>query len=416
MPATATNAQRRLLFFSPMLAMPSQHGGCVYPHALLTELYRQGIAIDYAWLGKPLVNGRRWMRDPLNAPYVSTGWVRGTVKLGSMRVPSTASGWLGEKSPPAGQQENGGEHTATPDEQNFAASVIRRLKPHRVLIDSTPMLTLLDTLTPAERARLHVSVLTHNLTWRRTELYRAAGQPLDFLPMTPAEEAALLARADTIVAIQEREAEAFRGMLPGKTVITVPMPATPQPQPWSAAIPGRCLFVGGYSGHNIEAVKWLVSDIWPRVLAERPDAQLIIAGTVGRCLKEPHPGVQVLGPVDDLRAEYAKTSVCLVPLPLGTGLKIKLIEAMSYGRPVVTTPAGAEGFSEIESGLIVIVTGETGTFAREVVGLLQSPPKQIAVAERQTSWVSRILSPAEVINPLQKPPFTVTCGGIGGPL
>jgi glycosyltransferase involved in cell wall biosynthesis len=395
MSATATSA-KRLLFFSPMLAMPSQHGGCVYPHALLTELHRQGIAIDYAWLGKPLVNGRRWMRDPLNAPYVSTGWVRGTVKLGSMRVPSTASGWFGEKSPPAGQQENGGEHTATPDEQNFAASVIRRLEPHRVLIDSTPMLTLLDTLTPAERARLHVSVLTHNLTWRRTELYRAAGQPLDFLPMTPAEEAALLARADTIVAIQEREAEAFRGMLPGKTVITVPMPATPQPQPWSAAIPGRCLFVGGYSGHNIEAVKWLVSDIWPRVLAERPDAQLIIAGTVGRCLKEPHPGVQVLGPVDDLRAEYAKTSVCLVPLPLGTGLKIKLIEAMSYGRPVVTTPTGAEGFPEVEAGQVTIVATGADYFAAATTRLLTSLENGRDVVRRQDQWSLTNLNPETI--------------------
>lgn len=396
----ASNTQRRLLFFSPMLAMPSQHGGCVYPHALLTELHRQGVAIDYAWLGKPLVNGRRWMRDPLNASYVSTGWVRGTARLGPLRIPSSLRGWIGEKSAPAGQQENGGEHTATPDEQAFAAAVIRRLKPHRVLIDSTPMLTLLDALTSAERVCLHVSVLTHNLTWRRTELYRTAGQPLDFLPMTPAEETALLARTDTIVAIQDREAEAFRAMLPGKNVVTVPMPFAPQPQPWSAAIPGRCLFVGGYSGHNIEAVKWLVTDIWPRVLAERPDAELIIAGTVGRSLKETHPGVRVLGPVDDLKAEYAMACVCLVPLPLGTGLKIKLVEAMSYGRPVVTTPAGAEGFPELESGKIAIVVNEPAAFAETVLRLMHSEIERAAITDRQLSWVKRSLSAAHVIHPI----------------
>jgi hypothetical protein len=403
MPATASTAQR-LLFFSPMLAMPSQHGGCVYPHALLTELGRQGVAIDYAWLGKPLVNGRRWMRDPLNAPYVSTSWVRGTAKLGSMRVPATLRGWLGEKTPIAGQQENGGEHTATPDEQAFAANVIRRLKPHRVLIDSTPMLTLLDTLSPAERARLHISVLTHNLTWRRTELYRAAGQPLDFLPMTPAEETALLSRADVIVAIQDREAEAFRAMLPGKKVVTVPMPFAPQPQPWSAAIPGRCLFVGGYSGHNIEAVKWLVSDIWPRVLAECPEAELIIAGTVGKCLKETPPAtasrIRILGPVDDLRAEYAKTSVCLVPLPLGTGLKIKLVEAMSYGRPVVTTPAGAEGFSEIESGQIAQVANDAVALANAIAKLLDAPGESLKIAQRQLDWLTNNLAASAAVRGL----------------
>jgi hypothetical protein len=386
------SAQRRLLFFSPMLAMPSQHGGCVYPHALLTELHRQDIAIDYAWLGKPLVNGRRWMRDPLNATYVSTGWVRGTAKLGSMRVPATLRGWLGEKAPPTGQQENGGEHTATADEQAFAASVIRRLEPHRVLIDSTPMLTLLDTLAPTERARLHVSVLTHNLNSRRTELYRTAGQPLDFLPMSADDETALLARADTVVAIQEREAEAFRVMLPGKKVITVPMPFAPQPQPWSAAIPGRCLFVGGFSGHNIEAVKWLVSDIWPRVLDERPDAQLAIVGTVGRCLKERPPGVHVLGPVDDLKAEYAKASVCLVPLPLGTGLKIKLVEAMSYGRPVITTPAGAEGFDDLESGKVVIVATGAAAFGDAVLQQLRDAADREKISRSQLEWITQHLA------------------------
>ncbi|MGC4071980.1 MAG: glycosyltransferase family 4 protein [Nibricoccus sp.] len=393
------SAQRRLLFFSPMLAMPSQHGGCVYPNALLTEIHRQGIAIDYAWLGKPLVNGRRWMRDPLTATYVSTGWVRGTTKLRSMRIPSTLRGWLGEKSPDA-QQENGGEHTATSDEQAFAASTIRRLRPHHVLIDSTPMLTLLDTLTPGERARLHVSVLTHNLTWRRAELYRTAGQPLDFLPMTPAEEAALLARADTVVAIQDREAEAFRAMLPGKNVITVPMPFAPQPQPWATAIPGRCLFVGGYSGHNIEAVKWLVSEIWPRVIAQYPGAELIIAGTVGKSLKESPPGVRVLGPVDDLKAEYAKTSACLVPLPLGTGLKIKLVEAMSYGRPVITTPAGAEGFNEIEDGQVAIVANDVATFADAVLQTLRAPNEAVARSTRQLEWLANNLNARAVLRPL----------------
>ena len=398
MPATA--AADRLLFFSPLLAMPSQHGGCVYPHALLTELHRQGVAIDYAWLAKPLVNGRRWMRDPLGASYVSTGWIRGTARLGSLRVPSTLRGWFGESAPQAGQQENGGEHTATPDEQRFAASVVRKLLPRRVLIDSTPMLTLLDTLSAAERSRLHVSVLTHNLNSRRTDLYRAAGQPLDFLPMTAAEETALLARADTIVAIQEREAEAFRAMLPGKTVVTVPMPAAPQPQPWSAALPGRCLFVGGYSGHNIEAVKWLVSEIWPRVLAAHPAAELAIAGTVGKCLAQIPAGVRVLGPVDELKTEYAKAAICLVPLPLGTGLKIKLVEAMSYGRPVVTTPAGAEGFPDLESGRIAEVADTATHFADALVRLLASPGEQAAIAHRQLTWLTTHLSAPAVVAPL----------------
>ena len=393
--------QPRLLFLSPLLAMPSQHGGCVYPHAILSELAKQGVAIDYAWTGAPLTNGRRWMRDPLNASYVSTSWVRGTRKLGSMLVPASTAGWLGKaETLPYTPSEYGGEHAATPAEQAFVKDVVTRLRPRAMLVDSTLLLTALDTLPPALRAQTHVAVLTHNLNSRRTDLYRAAGQPLDFLPMTRAEETALLARADTLVAIQEREAGDFREMLPAKKVVTVPMPFTPKPQPPSAEIPGRCLFVGGFSGHNIEAVKWLLADVWPLVSAECPEAELIIVGTVSRAVKDAPKSVRVLGPVDNLNDEYARASLCLVPLPLGTGLKIKLVEAMSYGRPVVTTPAGAEGFSEIENGQTVVVAESAHAYARATISLLRSPAQRQQVTTRQLAWVTTNLAPATVVHPL----------------
>jgi glycosyltransferase involved in cell wall biosynthesis len=380
--------------------MPSQHGGCVYPDAILTELHRQGFAIDYGWLGAPLSGGRRLMTDPLAASYVTTSWIRGARRVGSLLVPSTLGGWLGKQEKlPYDSQLNGGEHIATPAERCFATKLIRRLRPRTVLIDSTPMLTLLDDLAPAERARLQVAVLTHNLTYRRTELYRAHNQPLDFLPMTRAEETALLVRADIIIAIQEREAEAFRAMLPGKRVITVPMPLLAQPQPSDPTATARCLFVGGFTGHNIEAVRWLLADIWPRVLRAVPQAELAIAGTVGRAVKDPPAGVRALGPVAHLKNEYAAAGVCLVPLPLGTGLKIKLVEAMSYGRAVVTTPAGAEGFAELEAGRVAVVASDAETFANQVVSLLLSSAQRAEVAQRQLAWIEQALNPKTAVAP-----------------
>ena len=397
MPAAPGNC--RLLFFSPLLAMPSQHGGCVYPNAILTELHRQGFAIDYGWLGAPLSHGRRWMRNPLNAPYVSKGWIRGTRGIGGVLLPTTLGGWLGRhESLDYDPSANGGEHTATPAERRFATKIIRRLRPRTVLIDSTPMLTLLDYLPAEKRASLQVSVLTHNLTFRRAELYRAHGQPLDFLPMTRDEETALLDRADVVIAIQEREAEAFRTMLPGKRVITVPMPVLPEPQPIEAEKAGRCLFVGGYSGHNIEALRWLLAEIWPTVRHAVPEAELVIAGTVCRAIENPPPGVRAIGPVENLKSEYAATALCLVPLPLGTGLKIKLVEAMSYGRAVVTTPAGAEGFGELEAGRVAVVAEGAQIFVDKVVELLRSESQRAEVVRRQLAWIEQSLTPKAALS------------------
>jgi glycosyltransferase involved in cell wall biosynthesis len=393
--------QNQLLFFSPLLAMPSQHGGCVYPHALLTELSKQGWSVDYAWVAAPLRSKRPVMRNPLAASYIRRGWMMGATIFGRFIVWTPR--WKPRRMrPPVGHwfAKFGGEHLATEEEKLFASSVIRRVRPSRVLIDSTPMLTLLDNLTPAERSTMKVAVLTHNLTHRRAELYRQFGQPLDFLPMTEQEEADLLRRADIIVAIQDREAEAFRKMVPERKVVTVPMPFQPQPVPVEAEKPGQCLFVGGYSGHNIEAVRWLLSQVWPQVLAAVPSARLVIAGTVCRAIPQAPAGVELRGPVDNLKAEYAAASVCLVPLPLGTGLKIKLVEAMSYGRPVVTTTAGAEGFKEVEAGTVTKVADGAENFAAATIELLTSANARIQIVDRQTSWLRKHLNPTTALSPL----------------
>jgi glycosyltransferase involved in cell wall biosynthesis len=389
---------QRLLFFSHLIALPRHHGGCVYPHALLTALHQRGVKIDYAWLGSPLAGGRRLMHDPLDADFIHRGWVRGARRFGGFLVPELPAAFFSPRGTPVSGVETS-EHLATEAEQIFAADVIRRSGATAILIDGTATLTILDRLTPDERARLHVGVLTHNLNSRRTDLYRAHGQPFDFLPMTAEEETALLARADTIVAIQEREAESFRTMLPEHAVVTVPMPITPGP----AVRDGRmrpCLFVGGYSGHNLAALHWLLTDIWPLVRAAEPTAELIVAGTVGQATGAVPAGVHVIGAVADLKNLYAETCISLVPLPMGTGLKIKLVEAMGHGNAVVTTSAGAEGFAELESGEIAVVADEALSFAAAIVKLLWRSSWRESVALRQLNWVKRTLAPDVVIAPL----------------
>ncbi|HEY5893573.1 MAG TPA: glycosyltransferase family 4 protein [Chthoniobacterales bacterium] len=385
----------RLLFFSNLLATPNQHGGCVYPHGILTELHRQGFHIEYAWLGAPLHSGRLVMRDPLVAKYIARGWVRGARKLGPYLVPDTLRGWLGLR-----PEADDGEHFPFPVEQAFAARLIRRLRPDAVLVDGTCTLPILDQLTPTERKRLHVAVLTHNLNSRRTHLYRENGQPLDFMAMTAEEETALLDRADVVVAIQEREAEAFHTMLPHKPVVTVPMPIRPDPIPPVTGGTPVCLFVGGHSGHNLAGLSWLLRDVWPVVLRECPEARLHVAGTVGQAVPSGTPQVRALGPVEELREAYAPSQVALAPLPMGTGLKIKVIEAMGWGRPVVTTTAGAEGFVELERGELAVVAETPEAFAAAIIRLLRSSEERQRVVSRQLAWIEQRCCPAKAIAPL----------------
>ena len=311
-----------------------------------------------------------------------------------------APGQWGLRSLEASGEDSGAEPLPTADDQHFFRELVRRTSPCAVLIDFTTTLPVLDGLLPAERKKLTVAVLTHNVIHRRTKLYRERGLPLDFRPLTREEEAALLQRADVIVAIQEREAEEFREMVPDRQVVIVPMPVEIRPRVTSPEEAPRCLFIGGYSGHNLDGLKWFLAEVWPDVLAAHPEAEFDVVGTVGEAVPIGTPRVRVHGPLNDLAPLYARASVCLVPLRFGTGLKIKLIEAMAHGRAVVSTPAGAEGFPELEGGEVASVAESAADMVTAIVRLLRDRSLRGEQVARQDSWLRSRLASSVAVRPL----------------
>ncbi len=391
------SASDSILFISRQLAVPRHHGGCVYPHAILRALRNHGLSVDYAWLARPL-DGRRHpvMRDPL----AGAGWrntaVPHTISAGSLRLLWPPHHWLRAWTEPRDTEV---ERAPDEHEQRWFAHLVAELRPTRLIVDFAINLPVLDKVPADLRGRMQVAVLTHNNVAHRTKLYRHHQRAFDFIPLSADEERRLLCRADIVVAIQDREAAEFRTMLHGPTVVTVPPPMIPEPL--SPSGDGLvALFVGGYSGHNLAALDWLLRDIWPLVLAAIPAARLHVAGTVARAVPKGASGVVPVGPHPDLRETYAAASLVLAPLPLGTGLKLKVVEGMAAGRAVVTTPAGAEGFDELENGSTAVVADSAQTFADSVVRLLRDPASRRQIAARQLDWISRRLNPEAALAPL----------------
>ena len=132
------------------------------------------------------------------------------------------------------------------------------------------------------------------------------------------------------------------------------------------------LFWGAMNrNENVDAVKWFLKEIFPRICAIFPDAKLYIVGAnpPREIVKLQSSNIAITGFVDNPLQFFEKCHVAVAPLRLGAGIKIKVLEYLEAGLPVVATPVGAEG---IEHKNLVVVD-QAADFSRAVLKLFEEP-------------------------------------------
>jgi glycosyltransferase involved in cell wall biosynthesis len=129
------------------------------------------------------------------------------------------------------------------------------------------------------------------------------------------------------------------------------------------------------------AMQRLVEQVWPFVYARVPDSRLVVAGLGTESLGLSGPGVEVVGSVTSAGAFLRDLSLLLYPIARGSGVKVKTLESLAVGVPVVTTPFGAEG---IDGGDGVVVAQESEELAAAAVSILrdQAERRQRGAAAR----------------------------------
>lgn len=197
-------------------------------------------------------------------------------------------------------------------------------------------------------------------------------------------ERALMVQADLCLAISAVEAEEIRRRFcPAATVATVRATERPR-QPGRGRATFDLLFIGSNSAANLDGLCWFLQDVWPRI-RQRCAARLCVAGSIGRQRRlrrvlasaDAQEAIAVVGRVEDLDALYGSARVSICPLRKGTGMKIKLVEALAYGMPLVATSVALEGIDGAH-GLQARDSAEA--FAQEVLRLLCEPDHLSAVA------------------------------------
>ncbi len=138
---------------------------------------------------------------------------------------------------------------------------------------------------------------------------------------------------------------------------------------WERAVAGRIAFVGLMSWWpNVDGAEWLVRDVLP-LLPPRASIEIVGRDPGRRVLALSGPRVHVTGEVPSVGDHIAQASVVVVPLRMRAGTRLKVLEAMALGRPVVATPEGADGLEYLAGQGLVIADG-ADAFARAVTDLL----------------------------------------------
>jgi glycosyltransferase involved in cell wall biosynthesis len=218
----------------------------------------------------------------------------------------------------------------------------------------------------------------------RHEMYLASGLQPVWFATTPREEIRALNRPDAVIAIQEQEARYLRRHLTNEVfcvghIGSLDIRLLPDPGG------RRILFVGSANPINIHGLELFVRSTFPKIRAHVPDCELVIAGRSGQDRAWPH-GVLAVGEVQDLAAVYGGATVVINPVTFGTGLPVKTIEALGYGKALVTTTAGARGLGPEFAGAVRIAT-DTNQFAQLVIGLLQDEAARTSICQNAIAAV-----------------------------
>jgi glycosyltransferase involved in cell wall biosynthesis len=218
--------------------------------------------------------------------------------------------------------------------------------------------------------------------------------------MMRCQELAYLKHYQTIVTFSREDGEAIQPWLPDANVVISPFPVPADVDDTgkiAAAFSGNFHFIAsGAHNPNRDALEWLLKEIWPAIVRALPTAHLHIVGEWSPEDRAAftHPGIVFRGFVKNL-SPVLQGGILLVPLRIGSGLRVKILTALALGVPVVTTTIGAEGLL-ITNGKEMLVADAPDDFSRAAIKLAQEPALRLSLAHAGRAALKQNYAPASV--------------------
>jgi polysaccharide biosynthesis protein PslH len=205
-----------------------------------------------------------------------------------------------------------------------------------------------------------------------------------------AAERRYLRLADRVLAVSETDRDAFAAFLSAEKLTVIPTGVDVEYfQPLAGEETANSLVFTGSMDWlpNEDAILYFADAILPLIREHSPEVFLDVVGRNPsrklQALAESEKSIRLTGWVDDIRPFVGRGSVCIVPLRIGGGTRLKIFEAMAMGKAVVSTSVGAEGLA-VRSGENIVLADTPNDFAQAVISLLRDPRRrqQLGAAAR----------------------------------
>ena len=259
---------------------------------------------------------------------------------------------------------------------------LKRFQPDVVIVEYVKLAYLLSAPELARNARVPLTILdSHDLLHKRYESFAARGEK-HWIAINEQEEAGVFERFDVVMAIQELEAIKIKQMAPEVGVIVCSHACYQNgthPDASQFLLPNqgklRLGILSSNNPANRSAIENFVSNIWAPYFSSQQDVQLLIAGSVCEgAFASSRPSIENIcweRQLDTPSAFYRRVDVVVNPIEFGSGLKIKNVEALAHGKPLITTSHGGTGF--VDGPTEGVFIADTAEHWRRVIGQLANP-------------------------------------------
>ena len=281
------------------------------------------------------------------------------------------------------------------DSPDFHADLSAKLSAENfthVVLESLYLTPYISTIRKHSKAK--IIVRTHNVEHQIWEQYAAnTSNPIKkwylkrLASAMKTAEISNLNTVDLLATISNTDAETFRnlGIKTPRITIPVAMEVHSKKTTFSSE---SIFFLGSMNWQpNSEAVDWLVSSIFPALKKVIPEVRLNLAGSFmnGKFPSDKNAGIINHGFVENSTDFMLTKGILVLPIQSGSGVRMKLLEALSLGIPVVTTAIGAQGINDFST----VYCAETEEeFVAKIAELLLSTEKQLLLGQKAFEYVA----------------------------